>query len=276
MWHAFLHRGCPDGTASGYALWKRYGRAGTYVPAAYNEPPHFHLIRPTDTVYLLDFCFEYDEMVSLIKERQIGKLIILDHHETREEAIRKIAKQYPKIVYNGYDVRRSGAMIAWQYFHPGEKIPKLIHHIQDRDLWQFQYEHTAAISMALWSHPQEFETWDCLDYNELIRDGQALLRQQKRQIDSLMRYAVQWRRFGEHIIPVINSSVMNSELAHEMILRYPDVPFVGVYMETTDKEGNLMRKWSLRSGEDGLDVSKIAEQYAGGGHQHAAGMREML
>ena len=33
------------------------------------------------------------------------------------------------------------------------------------------------------------------------------------------------------------------------------------------------RVFSLRSTEEGLDVSEIAKQYGGGGHKHASGFR---
>lgn len=45
-------------------------------------------------------------------------------------------------------------------------------------------------------------------------------------------------------------------------------PFAACYWDTP--EG---RCFSLRSAEDGMDVSEIAKDYGGGGHKHAAGFR---
>lgn len=45
-------------------------------------------------------------------------------------------------------------------------------------------------------------------------------------------------------------------------------PFAACYMD--DPSG---RTFSLRSAEDGVDVSEIAKRYGGGGHKHAAGFK---
>jgi len=46
------------------------------------------------------------------------------------------------------------------------------------------------------------------------------------------------------------------------------IPFAACYWDTP--EG---RVFSLRSREDGADVSEIAKKYGGGGHAHASGFR---
>jgi len=43
-------------------------------------------------------------------------------------------------------------------------------------------------------------------------------------------------------------------------------PFAGCYWDTPSG-----RVFSLRSRDDGMNVSKIAELYGGGGHEHASG-----
>jgi nanoRNase/pAp phosphatase (c-di-AMP/oligoRNAs hydrolase) len=45
-------------------------------------------------------------------------------------------------------------------------------------------------------------------------------------------------------------------------------PFAACYWDTPDG-----RVFSLRSREDGVDVSAIAKRYGGGGHRNASGFR---
>jgi nanoRNase/pAp phosphatase (c-di-AMP/oligoRNAs hydrolase) len=45
-------------------------------------------------------------------------------------------------------------------------------------------------------------------------------------------------------------------------------PFAACYWDTP-----AGRVFSLRSGENGMDVSVIAQKYGGGGHKHASGFR---
>ena len=49
------------------------------------------------------------------------------------------------------DSNKSGAMLAWEYFHPGTEVPMFIQHIDDYDRWVFAIEGTKAFQKALWS-----------------------------------------------------------------------------------------------------------------------------
>jgi len=58
-------------------------------------------------------------------------------------------------------MERSGAMITWNHFFPNQEAPRLIDHIQDRDLWQFQNSETEKLGSNL-SYPYDFDIWDKL------------------------------------------------------------------------------------------------------------------
>ncbi|MGY8872170.1 MAG: DHHA1 domain-containing protein, partial [Pseudomonadales bacterium] len=68
----------------------------------------------------------------------------------------------------------------------------------------------------------------------------------------------------DHWVPALNCPYSwASEAGHILGI---DQPFSATY---TIHDGFI--KFSLRSAKDGLDVSKIAEMFGGGGHEHAAG-----
>ncbi len=67
-------------------------------------------------------------------------------------------------------------------------------------------------------------------------------------------------------VPVANLPyTMSSDAGHRLA---QGEPFAACYWDTPNG-----RVFSLRSTDDGLDVSAIAKQYGGGGHEHAAGFR---
>lgn len=57
-----------------------------------------------------------------------------------------------------------------------------------------------------------------------------------------------------------------SEIGQSLAAGYD---FGGCYFDTDEKE----RVFSLRSLDDGTDVSEIAKSFGGGGHEHAAGFK---
>lgn len=72
------------------------------------------------------------------------------------------------------------------------------------------------------------------------------------------------REIGGYTVPVVNGSLfMSSEVAGELAEGHP---FAAMYAET--EKGVI---WSLRSRNDGVDVSEVAKRYGGGGHKNAAG-----
>jgi oligoribonuclease NrnB/cAMP/cGMP phosphodiesterase (DHH superfamily) len=71
---------------------------------------------------------------------------------------------------------------------------------------------------------------------------------------------------GGHNVPMANLPyTLTSDAGH---LLAKGEPFAGCYWDTPKG-----RVFSLRSQDDGLDVSEIAKQYGGGGHKNASGFR---
>ena len=78
-----------------------------------------------------------------------GHLLVLDHHKTAQAALADIDHAKAKIVF---DMERSGAGLAWDYFYPlatGSARPPLIDMVEDRDLWRFQHEGSKRLHYAL-------------------------------------------------------------------------------------------------------------------------------
>lgn len=256
------HGNCDDGFGAAFAIWRCWPDAGIHFHAAtYQEtPPNM-----TDCdVAIVDFSYKRPVMCDIA--RQAASVLVLDHHKTAEADLAGLQDECPNVKVH-FDMARSGAVMAWQYFHPDPDglVPLFFQYLQDRDLWTKKLPHVDEFTAALRSYPQDFATWNSLDVNTLIDEGIAIQRYYRKLIEDHKKHAYR-RNIGGHVVPVVNASLfMSSELAGELA---EGEPFAAVYVES-----NGFVTWSLRSRENGLDVSEIAKQFGGGGHKHAAGFR---
>ena len=302
------HSNCADGFSAAWAVWKRFPDAQFHAGVYGQEPPDVK----DKHVVLVDFCYKPDVLDKMTEAAM--SILILDHHKTAVEAVlsEKIIGMtppvdmfktykgkltwerhlqnaykdigegiYKAVVYTVFDMDRSGAMIAWQFFHPDEEIPQLIKHVQDRDLWKFEIPYTKEIQAAVFSYPYDFETWDWLmscNPDEIVREGAAITRKHEKDIAELIEVTKREINIGGYWVWCVNLPyTMASDACHTLCKTemYPKgsgdlrtcPEFAASYYDTKDG-----RVFSLRSVGD-FDVSVIAKQYGGGGHKNAAGFK---
>lgn len=258
------HAHCTDGFGAAYAAWKFFGDGAAYIPAKYGDP------LPDVTgahVYILDFSYPPEQMLEIADKAAF--LCLLDHHKKAIETIGPITDEiYAKLpCCINLDTAHSGAIMAWDYFHPNEPTPILLLHIEDRDLWKFAMQGTKEVVAALYSYPMEFDAWDALMKNVgmLLMEGHALVRQGAQHVAAAATHA-RPMLIGGVAVPTVNAPhYMASELGHELSRGLST--FAAVYVDYAD-----CRKFSLRSdGPTGQDVDLVARLYGGGGHRNAAG-----
>jgi len=293
------HNNCADGFGAAWAVWKAFGGdvdlfAGTYG----DDPPD---VKGRDVVFV-DFCYQPEVMLALRFEA--NSILILDHHKSAMEGMTPhLMKQsvgddadaiHPSDwnnhltnayqdqcenigtqIYGIFDMERSGAGIAWDFFHPDDPRPRLIDHIEDRDLWNFAIGGTREIQAALFSYDYDLELWDYLmgldlaGMKTLYAEGQSIERKHHKDVAELVNVCVRPMAIGGHQVQVASLPyTLTSDAGHLMA---QDAKFAACYWDTA--EG---RCFSLRSCEGeprAMDVSLIAKEYGGGGHKNAAGFR---
>ncbi|MCG6228096.1 DHHA1 domain-containing protein [Vibrio furnissii] len=203
--------------------------------------------------------------------RQIAKdaasVLVIDHHKTAKEELADVAAE--GLVRLVFDINKSGAMLTWEHFFPNEEPPRLIEHIQDRDLWKFELVGTREIQAALYSYPMELDVWDELmetDTSRLYLEGVSIDRAHKKNVNGLVEFCSYESSIAGFLVPTLNCNYMFASDAGNILAK--DAPFSATYHETGE-----YRKYSLRSVKGGMDVSKIAAKFGGGGHEHAAGFK---
>lgn len=264
------HGNCADGFGAAWVVHKVFGYSNVeFFPGVYqNEPPDC----TSQHVIMVDFSYKHPILLKILQE--CSSLIIIDHHKTALHEIESvnnsdIVSRNKFTVY--FDLERSGAGLTWDYYFPGTPRPLLIDHIEDRDLWKFKLDRTREIQAAVFSYEYDFNVWDTLmemDLDQLFVEGVAIERKHHKDINELVNVTRREMKIGTEIIPVANLPyTLTSDAGHLMATRHISRT-AACYWDTPDG-----RVFSLRSTDNGPDVSKIAKRYGGGGHAHAAGFR---
>lgn len=272
------HANCWDGFC---AAWIAKGALLSedvlFFPAQYGqEPPSEALDRDT-RLFVLDFSYPRDVMFKLAAMRH-APMIVLDHHKTAQQALEDLEVEL--LSHNcgtaltvKFDMNKSGGRLAWEHFYgrSGMSSPWLVDYTEDRDLWRHALPCSREINASLRSLPLDFTTWDLLHANPDARaimttEGAAILRRERQIIDDHLRHAREIEMDGHRILAV-NATVLFSDVAGELAAGRP---FGACYFDRADG----MRQWSLRSRDDGVDVSEIARRHGGGGNRNAAGFQE--
>lgn len=289
------HGNCADGFTAAWAVWKRFGDTFDYHPGVYQDAPPDVAGRD---VVIVDF--SYKRAVLLEMANSARSVFVLDHHKTAAEDLAgflgpvgynpdALAQQFdeqrmPPISVL-FDMNRSGAGIAWDFFHPGKPRPRLIDYVEDRDLWRFNLPGSRAFSANLFSLAYDFHIWDRVarasdDDRKLqafIDEGEAIERKHHKDVAELVKALKRDMTIGGYRVPVANLPyTLTSDAGHLMCEEWNGdwhddgvsaamPPFAACYWDTPKG-----RVYSLRS-VGNFDVAAIAAKYGGGGHKNASG-----
>lgn len=250
------HANCNDGFGAAYAAWKLLGNKPEYVAAFHGAPP------PDVTgkkVVILDF--SYDNATTKKMIEQAEELWVIDHHKSNMVELHDVSNTH-------FDMTKSGAMLAWEFFHPGKEAPKFIQYIEDRDLWKWELayskEFSAAFDMVSWDFDEYEKFEDDSVFDDAVKRGSYILAYSKTVVKKVCDKASA-RKYNDYDVMVVNSSHWMSEIGASLA---KDCDFAMIWYYDHD---DCNYKCSLRAFHDTVDVSEIAKSYGGGGHRKAAG-----
>lgn len=256
------HAECIDGWAAAYLFKKAYPDA-RLIPVKYGDELPLIPNAENEIVYIVDFSYPRDILIDLAARCQ--HLLVLDHHKTAQANCEGLTCCM-------FDMNRSGAMMAYDYLvqHNSNGILRLIiQYVQDYDLWQHKLPGTKEVNAYLRCVPMTEEAWDDLmqeEFEDIKQRGSAILKYQEQSIQQHLARAG-FAVIDHTIVPTINCTDKSiiSELLNRLCQGHP---FAASYYYD---EITRQIYYSLRSDENGVDVSEIAKKYGGGGHKHAAG-----
>lgn len=252
------HKHCPDGFGAAWAAWKKLGRRATYIGIDHRYSP---LNLEDKTVYFLDIAYPPQIIQKILKNG--NEIFLIDHHISNKTVVG---------MFRGglYDLKHSGCVLAWYYFHPDKAVPELLLNIEDLDLWKFKLFHTKELMAFIDLYDYDFKIWNKLvrqwqkpaSKKGLVRLGEIILKYEQKILDDLETYAEKVKFCGYNALAV-NTPILNSQICQRLNKKLPPISL------SWFRNGKSLVV-SLRSNGK-VDVSKLAAKFGGGGHKKAAG-----
>ena len=262
-------RHCPDGFGAALAAWLYYGPEGAeFLGLDHGDVQSLADLPALDgrAVYILDFSFPADILRGI--EAHAAKLVMLDHHKSAAEKLTGFACRCGVV---HFDMHKSGARLAWEFFHPNEPLPALLKFIEDRDIWKWEFADSAPFLAALDMEPQTFARWQ-----EIAAFSPA-------QLSAFMARGgamdEKYRKLAGDIAEGAQPVVFNG--IEGLMVNAPGMFHSLVGDLLSAKSGTFALMWSagtqgvkvgLRA-QRNFDCIALAESMGGGGHAQACGFK---
>ena len=229
-------------------------------------------LKNEDSVYIIDFSYSREILDEVHK--RVQTLVVLDHHETAESQL----KGAP---YAIYDLTKSGALLAWEYFVPQYPPSPVCEIVNAWDLWNknhpdYNWDIVRAFYLGTREFKGNYDFWNAMaaSYSfpkECIEAGNALLEQFFVTVNDV-------KNDTRTVIEEINGKrvcffrcASDVSLLSDALYSDPEL--------NLDITAAVMLKddqWvtSLRTPKPHeIHVGNIAKKLGGGGHKAAAGFR---
>jgi len=270
----FYHAGCPDGFGAAWSVRSAWGEDAYYIARSHEDRAPASLCEDSLVTFvdIAPACDELEELAEIT-----AQVVVLDHHVTARDRLASDASVVNSLEAEGhvlhFDLEHSGAMLAWQYFRPGDPPPELLRYVEDQDLWNWALPDSDAVNAAIASYPREFEAWDRLaadSIESLAVQGRPILRANRIEVERCVEHA-RPVALGTRRIEAVNASTNRSQIGHQLARR---AAFGSEWGLVYRVEGSEVFGTLYSIGD--LDVSQIAVSYGGGGHKNASGFHVSL
>jgi oligoribonuclease NrnB/cAMP/cGMP phosphodiesterase (DHH superfamily) len=261
--------GCPDGFAAALAAWEFYQGQAEFFACDHGDVKTMADLPEVAgrAVYILDFSFA--EPILAAMDAVAARLTLLDHHKSAADVLGKFTCRCGAL---HFDLKKSGARLAWEYFLPGRHLPDLVRYVEDRDLWVWKHPHSAAYLAALDMEPQEFAHWSAIADNgpeqlaAFLARGQAMDDKFNKLAADMADSATEVVFNGARGLMVNAPNVFHSLIGN--LLSQKSGSFALIW--TVHKSGAI--KVGLRS-QKNFDCIPLAQSMGGGGHPQASAFR---
>jgi len=259
------------------------------MPSAKNAPSNID----NKNVIIMDVAYNVDIIQDI--SNRTKKMTFIDHHISNEDRFKELKlKPNDELIY---DVYKCGASLTWEYFNKNKKIPLFVQYIEDNDTgtWKMKYtlDFIAGLEVGYKTVPSFkniHDVWTKLfnkkEVARLIKKGKTyneykthLLEQNskrysiegfpsKKLMDKFDYFKNNNIKKGQYKAVVYNGNgCPSTSLLGKMFAEKIICDFVFLWTYRVDKDEYIV---SLRSANDGADVSQIAKLFDGGGHEHAS------
>ncbi|MCV2367570.1 DHH family phosphoesterase [Roseateles oligotrophus] len=262
-------KGCSDGFAAALAAWIFYQGQAEFIGLDHGQVQALADLPPVAgrAVYILDFSFPAEILRGI--EESAAKLVLLDHHKSAAE---KLSGFNCRCGVVHFDMSKSGARLAWEFFQPEQPLPDLVRFIEDRDIWAWQYAESGAFLSALDMEAKEFVRWQEIanfgtDQVANFMARGAAMDEKYRKLCADLAEGAQPLTFNGVEGLMVNAPGMFHSLVGDLL---------------SAKSGTFALMWSAGQGgavkcglrsQRNFDCIVLAESMGGGGHAQACGFR---
>ena len=263
------HARCPDGFAAALAAWLYYEGQAEFRGLDHGEVRSLDDLPAVDgrAVYILDFSFEPNLLQTI--EQRAAKLVMLDHHKSAAEQLSGFACRCGVV---HFDMAKSGARLAWEFFQPQRPVPDLARFVEDRDIWKWEFAESPGYLSALDMEPHTFERWaEILAFTPA--EQAAFTARGQAMDEKFSKLAADIAAGAEPVVfnglsgLMVNAPGMFHSLVGDLLSRQSGT---FALMWSAAKGGVI--KVGLRSQRD-FDCIPLDASMGGGGHAQACGFR---
>ncbi|OGA95901.1 MAG: phosphoesterase [Burkholderiales bacterium RIFCSPHIGHO2_12_FULL_61_11] len=262
-------RNCPDGFAAALAAWLYYKGKAEFLGLEHGDISSVEELPALSgrAVYILDFAFSPELLRGI--EARAAKLVLLDHHKSAAEKLTGFACRCGVV---HFDMHKSGARLAWDFFQSATPLPDLVRFVEDRDLWVWRYPESAGFLAALDMEAFDFSRWAEIasfspaQLTAFMARGQAMDEKFSKLAADIAEDAQSLTFNGQHGLMVNAPGVFHSLIGN--LLSQQSGTFALMWVAA---KGGVV-KVGLRS-QRSFDCIALAESMGGGGHAQACGFK---
>ena len=281
--YCFYHKADFDGKCSAFIVRKYFKEDFSrkedcvLVGVNYGEEEkiwkYLDLMDTKTPILMVDFSIQpFSEMYNRLISK-FPHFVWIDHHKSAIEAHHNHGGRVGGL-------RRVGigaCQLCWEYFYPGKNIPLFIKLLAEYDVWNHSDPRTVPFQYGLRyernTSPYNTKLWESLfneeNVNKIVDRGKIIYEWEKRSNEKYVKsYSFEVEFEGLKCIACIRGGA-NSSLFDSIW----DESKYDVMMLLSYNGNTKLWTVSLYSTKEGIDVSKIAEKYGGGGHKGAAGFQ---
>lgn len=253
----------------------------------YNNPMPLDLasLAANDEVHIVDFSYDTATLNEIAA--RVKRLIVLDHHKSARDNLQLFIDQVnsgffgpAKDIQVIFDMEKSGALLAWEFYNKGEPVPYACKLVNDRDLWRFEYgDQSRAFESYIrtFGEPSKMDWWQELHDNPQVLEshistGMTVLKADRQTIRKFVASKRNWEiiniavdGINRRAVVYEGMGILHSELAEQFYTTMDDIDLT---IEWRRKERDRI-VFSLRSNK--ISVLPLAQAMGGGGHPAAAG-----
>jgi uncharacterized protein len=252
-------RNCPDGFAAALAAWLFFQGHAEFLALDHGEVKSMEHLPDLSgrAVYILDFSFAPALLRDI--EAKAAKLVLLDHHQSAAETLEGFDCRCGVV---HFDMKKSGARLAWDFFLPERPLPHLVRCVEDRDLWTWQYPESAGFL----EHWRQLTMMGPEAFAAYVERGRAMDEKFCKLAADMAEAAQPVQLNGVAGLMANVPGSFHSLVGDMLSLRS------GTFALLWNIDKTASVKIGLRS-QRGYNCIPLAQSFGGGGHAQACGMR---